>query len=126
MKLNLTFVPGVQETWNNLYLTSSLTKAGYLAAQLNKFINPPDENTRNRAIQTLCSATPIVQEVLRNNTLDRDVFCALVAAYVIENAPDYDGERLSSFPIPYRVIEEIVKDLFGEENEDNNESEPES
>ena len=117
MKLNLTVVPGVQETWNNRYLTSSLTKAGHLAAQLNKFMNPSDENARNRSIQTLCSATPIVQEVLRNNTLDRDVFCALVAAYVIENVPDYDVEHLRSFPIPYSILEEIIGDLFGREEE---------
>ena len=117
MKLNLTVVPNVQETWNNPYLTSSLTRAGYLAAQLNKFMNPSDENTRNRSTQSLWSATPIVQEVLRNNTLDRDVFCAMVAAYVIENAPDYDGERLRSFPIPYSILEEIIGDLFGREAE---------
>ena len=117
MKLNLTAVPNVAETWNNPYFTSSLIKAGYLAAQLNKFMNPSDEPTRNRSIQALCSATPIVQEVLKNNTLDRDVFCALVAAYVIKNAPDYDGERLRSFPIPYRVMKEIIGDLFGREEE---------
>ena len=117
MKLNLTVVPNVAETWNNPYFTSSLIKAGYLAAQLNKFMNSSDEPTRNRSIHALCSATPIVQEVLKNNTLDRDVFCALVAAYVIKNAPDYDGERLRSFPIPYRVIKEITGDLFGREEE---------
>ena len=126
MKLNLTAVPNVAETWNNPYFTSSLIKAGYLAAQLNKFMNPSDENTRNRSIQTLCSATPIVQEVLGNNTLDRDVFCALVAAYVIKNAPEYDGERPRSFPIPYRVIKEIIGDLFGREEEESQEADSES
>ena len=62
---------------------------------------------------------------LENNSLDSDVFCALVSAYVVEKTQEYSQERFQSFPVPYSVIEEIVKDLIGEE-EESQEAAPES
>ena len=50
--------------------------------------------------------------------MNSDVFCALVSAYVVENTEEYSQELLLSFPVPYSVIEEIVKDLIGEEEEE--------
>ena len=125
MKLNLTVVPNVEGTWNNPYLTSPLTKAGYLAAQLNKLMNSSDANQRVSSIRQLCE-TVAVRVLLENNTLNSDVFCSLVSAYVIEQTQEYSQERFQSFPVPYSVIEDIVKDLIGKENEDTNESKSES
>lgn len=125
MKLNLTVVPNVEETWNNLYLTSPLTKTGYLAATLVSFLNPHDPNQRVNSIRHMCQ-TRAIQVLLENNTLNSDVFCALVSAYVVEKTQEYNPERFQSFPVPYSVIKAVVKDLIGEENEDTNESESES
>lgn len=117
MKLNLTVIPEVAETWNNGYLTSPLAKVGFLAAKMNKFINPHDTNQRGIFIQQLCMTTA-VRNLLDSNTLDSDVFCALVSEYVVEKAQEYNQERFQSFPVPYSVIEEVAKDLFGEEDEE--------
>ena len=129
MKLDLTVVPNIEATWDNPYLTSRLTKAGYLAAQLNKFINSPEAiqqpQIRSSLINQLCK-TKAINVLLESNTLDSDVFCALVSAYVVEKSQEYSQERLQSFPVPYSVIGKVVKDLIGEENEDTNESESES
>ena len=122
MKLNLTVVPNVEETWNNPYLTSPLIKVGYLAEQLGKLMNQHDANQRLNFIRQLCPTTAI-RVLLENNTLNGDVFCALVSAYVVEETREYNRERFQSFPVPYSVVEEIVKDLIGEENEDTDESE---
>ena len=116
MKLNLTVVPNVEETWNNSYLTSSIKKACYLTAQLSKLMNSADANQRANSIGQLCG-TVAIRVLLEGRTLNSDVFCALVSAYVVENTQEYSQERFQSFPVPYRVIEEIVKDLIGEEEE---------
>ena len=125
MKLNLTVIPEVAETWNNPYLTSPLTKAGYLAAKLNRFMNPQESNQRVNSIRQLCVTTAI-RDLLESNTLNSDVFCALVSAYVVEKTPEYNQERFQSFPVPYSVIERVAKDLFGEEDEEAHEVEAES
>ena len=117
MKLNLTVVPNVEETWNNSYLTSSIKKACYLAAQLSKLMNSHDANQRANSIGQLCG-TVAIRVLLEGSTLNSDVFCALVSAYVVENTQEYSQERFQSFPVPYSVIEEIVKDLIGEEEEE--------
>ena len=117
MKLNLTLVPNVEGTWNSPYLTSSIKKACYLAAQLSKLMNSHDANQRAISIQQLCG-TAAIRVLLEGSTLNSDVFCALVSAYVVENTQEYSQERFQSFPIPYSVIEEIVKDLIGEEEEE--------
>ena len=121
MKLNLAVVPNVEETWNNPYLTSPVKRACYLAAQLSKLMGSPDANQRANFIRQLCS-TPAIRILIENNTLDGDVFCALVSAYVVEKTQEYSQERFQSFPVPYSVIEEIVKDLIGEEEEESQEA----
>ena len=121
MKLNLAAVPNVEETWNNPYLTSDIAKAGYLAAQLNKFLNTQEANQRANPVQQLCM-TRAIRDLLQSRTLNGEVFCALVSAYVVEKTQEYSRERFQSFPVPYGVIEDMVKDLIGEENEDTNES----
>ena len=117
MKLNLTVVPNVEGTWNIPYLTSSIKKACYLAAQLSKLMNSHDANQRAISIQQLCG-TVAIRVLLEGSTLNSDVFCALVSVYVVENTQEYSQERFQSFPVPYSVIEEIVKDLIGEEEEE--------
>ena len=39
----------------------------------------------------------------------------MVAEYVIEESPDYEESEFSAFPVPYRVVERVIKDLVGEE-----------
>ena len=120
LKLNLTAVPNVEETWNNPYLTSPAQKACYLAAQLSKFMNPQEANQqpdrRANSIRQLCG-TPAIHDLLASGTFNSDVFCALVSAYVVEQVQEHSPERFQSFPVPYCVVEEIVKDLIGEEKE---------
>ena len=119
MKLDFTGIPNVPATWTNPHLKDDRAKAGYLALNMSRHINHTDDNQATRFIKQLCGPTPITSIVLENKVLDRDVFCALVSAYIIENAnEDYDSEHFKSFPIPYSVVEEIIKDLFGEENEE--------
>ena len=62
--------------------------------------------------------TPAVKVLLEDNTLDRELFCALVAEHVVQKASEYDQEGFRSFPVPYRVVEKVVRDLFGEEESD--------
>ena len=117
MRLDLTAIPGVADTWANPYLQSDLEKAGYLTSILTEFMNGRDENQRNTYLQLLCDSTPIAQILLEKNTLDRRTFFALVSAYVVDTTAEYDEESFASFPIPYSVIEKIIRDLFGEERD---------
>ena len=110
-------IPGVAETWNNPYLVNPLTKAGYLAAKFNEFVNPQDTNRRGNLIGQVC-ATPAIRNLLESNTFSSDVFCALVSAYVVEKTQEYNQELFQSFPVPYSVIEQVLKDLVGEEDEE--------
>ncbi len=121
MKLNFTVVPNVEETWNNPYLTSPVIRACYLASQLSKRMSSSDTNQRANFIQQLCG-TVAIRVLLENNTLDSDVFCSLVSTYVVDQTHEYNQERFQSFPIPYWVVEEIVKDLIGEEEEESQEA----
>ena len=114
MKVNLNALPNVSRPWTDSYLSSDLAKAGFLSASLIKYVNQGGEANRGTYIQQLVQ-TPIVRDVLGPNTLDGDLFWALVAAYVIEVTKEYDQEAFQSFPVPYSVVEGIVKDLFGEE-----------
>ena len=125
LKLDLTVIPEVAETWSDPHLTSLPVKAGYLATQLNKFMNLPDPNQRAAAIRRLCKTTAL-GDLLERNTLKSDVFCALVSVYIIGKISEYSQERLQSFPVPYSVIEGLIKDLFGEEDEEAHEVEAES
>ena len=114
MKVNLTVVPNVPQIWTDPHLNSELTKAAFLSASIVKYLNQGDEARRNNCIQQLVQ-TPIVKDVLVSNTLDGDLFWALVAAYVVKATKEYDQETFQSFPVPYSVVEDIVKNLFGEE-----------
>lgn len=125
MKVNLNEIPNVKETWDNPHLTSPAKKASYLATQLSKIMNYHDANQRVNLIRRLW-ATPAICVLLENNTLNSDVFCALVSAYVVEKAQEYSQERFQSFPVPYSIIEEIMKDLIGEEEEESQEADSES
>ena len=116
MKVNLNVVTNVSEILEDPYLRNDLAKAGFLSAKIVKYLNPRDETQRNNHIQQLVQ-TPIVREVLVSNTLDGDLFGSLVAAYVVEVTKEHDQEKFQSFPIPYSVVEDIVKILFGEEAE---------
>ena len=68
--------------------------------------------------------TPAVKDLLAANTLDRELFCALIAEYIVDESFDYEQKEFSAFPIPYRVIERMIKDLFGEEEEEVFDSSP--
>ena len=114
MKVNLNAIPNVSQTWTDPYLNGNLAKVGFLSTSIVKYLNPADANRRNTCIQQLVQ-TPIVRDVLVSNALDGDVFWALVAAYVVEAMKEYDQETFQSFPVPYSVVEDIVKNLFGEE-----------
>lgn len=118
MRLNFALIPHIADTWVNPYLQSDLEKAGYLTSILTEFMNGHDENQRNIYLQWLCDSTPIAQVLLEKNTLDRRTFFALVSAYVVDKTAEYDEESFASFPIPYSVIEKIIRDLFGEEEEE--------
>ena len=117
MRINLSMIPNVSQTWSDPYLNSDLARAGFLSASIVKHLNQGDETRRNSIIQQLVQ-TPIVKDVLVSNTLNSDLFWALVVAYVVEKATGYDEETLQSFPIPYSVVEGTVKELFGEEADD--------
>ena len=114
MKVNLAALPNVSQPWTDPYLSSDLAKAGFLSASIVKFLNQGDPNQRNRNIQQLVR-TPIVRDVLVSNALDSDLFSALVAAYVVGARKEFDQETFQSFPVPYSVVEDIVKNLFGGE-----------
>ena len=114
MKVNLTALPNVSQPWTDPYLSSDLAKAGFLSASIVKYLNTGDEAQRNNCIQQLVQ-TPIVREVLVSHALDGDLFWALVAAHVVKETKEYDQETFQSFPVPYSVVEDIVKNLFGEE-----------
>ena len=114
MKVNLTALPNVSRSWTDPYLSSDLAKAGFLSASIVKYLNQGGEGQRISFIQRLVQ-TPIVRDVLASNALDSDLFWALVAAYVVEATKEYDEDTFQSFPVPFRVVEDIVKNLFGEE-----------
>ena len=114
MKVNLTALPNVSQPWTDPYLSSDLAKAGFLSASIVKYLNQGGEAQRGTYIQRLVQ-TPIVRDVLVSNALDGDLFWALVAAYVVEATKEYNQETFQSFPVPYSVVEDIVKNLFGEE-----------
>lgn len=115
MKVNLNVIPEVSRTWGETYLDGRLAKAGFLTANMVKFLNPADANQQAGRIQQLVAQTPAVKDLLVAKTLDMDIFCALVAEYVIEKSSDYDQGEFSAFPVPYSVVERMIKDLFGEE-----------
>ena len=120
MKVNLNVInviPNVPQIWTDPHLNSDLAKAGFLSASIAKYLNQGDEARRNICIQQLVQ-TPMVKDVLVSNTLNGDLFCALVTAYVVEVTTEYDQETFQSFPVPYSVVEDIVKNLFGEETEE--------
>ena len=119
MKVNLNVLPNLSQTWADPYLRSDLAKASFLSASIVKYLHQGDENLRNAYIQQLVQ-TPIVRDVLVSNTLDGDLFWAQVAAYVVEVTKIYDQENFLSFPVPYSVVEDVVKNLFGEEAEEIN------
>ena len=114
MKVNLSVVTNVSEILEDPYMRSDLVKAAFLSAKIVKYLNPREENQRNSRIQQFVQ-TSIVREVLLSNTLDGDVFGSLVAAYVVEVAKEDDQEKFQNFPVPYSLVEDIVKILFGEE-----------
>ena len=114
MKVNLAVLPNASQPWTGPYLSSDLAKAGFLSASIVKFLSQGDQNQRNNNIRQLVH-TNIVRDVLTSNALDSDLFWALVAAYVVGATKEYDQETFQSFPVPYSVVEDIVKDLFGEE-----------
>ena len=114
MKVNLTVLPEVSQLWTDPYLRSDLAKAAFLSASIVKYLNQASEAQRGTYIQRLVQ-TPIVREVLVSNTLNGDLFWALVAAYVVETTIEYEQETFQSFPVPYSLVEDIVKNLFGEE-----------
>ena len=115
MKVNLNVIPNANRVWTDPYLSSDLAKAGLLAAGMVKHLNLADANQRNARIQELVGQTPIVKDILTGNTLDSELFCALVAAYVVKEAAKCNGDDLAAFPVPFSVIEDVIKDLFGEE-----------
>ena len=120
MKVNLNVIPNVSRTWTDSYLDGNLAKAGFLTANMVKFLNLADANQQAGCIQQLVGQTPAVKDLLVAKTLDMDIFCALVAEYVIEKSSDYDEGEFSAFPVPYSpvpysVVERLIKDLFGEE-----------
>lgn len=117
MKVNLTVIPNVLQIWTDPHLNSDLAKAGFMSAGIVKYLNQGDEARRTNCIQQLVQ-TPIVKDVLVSNTLNGDLFWALVTAYVVEATTEYDQETFQSFPVPYSVVEDIVKNLFGEETEE--------
>ena len=117
MKVNLTALPNVSQPWTDPYLSSDLAKAAFLSASIVKYLNQAGEAQRGTYIQLLVQ-TPIVRDVLVSNALDGDLFWALVAAYVVEATKEYNQETFQSFPVPYSVVEDIVKNLFGEETEE--------
>ena len=117
MKVNLNALPNLSRIWADPYLRSDLGKASFLSASIVKYLHRGDENQRNVAIQQLVQ-TPIVRDVLISNALDSDLFWALVVAYVVEETKEYDQENFQSFPVPYSVVEDMVKNLFGEEAEE--------
>ena len=119
MKVNLNTLPNVSQTWTDPYLRSDLAKASFLSASIVKYLYQGDQNQRNNNIRLLAQ-TPIVRDVLVSNTLNGDLFWALVAAYVVEVTKEYDQENFHSFPVPYSVVEDVVKNLFGEEAEEIN------
>ena len=114
MKVNFNALPNVSQPWTDPYLSSDLAKAGFLSASIFKYLNQGNGAQRGTYIQQLVR-TPIVRDVLVSNALDSDLFWALVAAYVVEATKEYDQETFQNFPVPYSVVEDIVKDLFGEE-----------
>ena len=116
MKVNLNVLPNLPEIWTDPYLKSDLAKASFLSASIVKYLNQGAENQRNNYIQQLVG-TPIVRDVLVSNTLEGDLFWSLVVAYVVEVTKEYEQEKFQSFAVPYSVVEDIVKNLFGEEAE---------
>ena len=119
MKVNLNVIPDVSRTWTETYLEGNLAKAGFLASKMVRYLNVGDANQQNNSIQQLVGQTPAIKELLVANVLDRELFCALVAEYVFEESPDYEESEFSAFPVPYRVVERVVKDLIGEEEVEN-------
>ena len=117
MRVNFNVLPNVSELWTNPYLSSALAKAAFLSANIVKYLNQGDGSQRSTLIGLLVE-TPIVKDVLVSNTLDGDLFWALVAAHVVEATKEYDQETFRSFPVPYSVVEDVVKNLFGEEAEE--------
>ena len=117
MKVNLNVIPNVPQIWTDPHLNGDLAKAGFLSGSIAKYLNQGDEARRNNCIQQMVQ-TPIVKDVLVSNTLNGDLFWALVTAYVVEATTEYNQETFQSFPVPYRVVEDIVKNLFGEETEE--------
>ena len=117
MKVNLNALPNLPQVWTDPYLRSDLAKASFLSASIVKYLNQGDANQRTNHIQQLVQ-TSIVRNVLVANTLDGDLFWSLVVAYVVEVTKEYDQEKFHSFSVPYSVVENIVKDLFGEEAEE--------
>ena len=114
MKVNLNTLPNLSQTWADPYLRSDLAKASFLSASIVKYLNQGTDAQRIAYIQQLVQ-TPIVRDVLVSNALNSDLFWALVVAYVVEATKEYDQETFQSFPVPYSVVEDIVKELFGEE-----------
>ena len=117
MKVNLHVIPNVPQIWTDPHLNSDLAKAAFLSGSIAKHLNQGDEARRILLIQQFVQ-TPIVKDVLVSNTLDGDLFWALVTAYVVKVTKEYDQETFQSFPVPYSVVEDIVKNLFGEETEE--------
>ena len=88
MKVNLNVIPNVKRVWTDPYLSSDLARTGLLAAGMVKYLNPADANQRNGCIQQLVGQTQMVRDILTGNTLDSELFCALVAAYVVKEAAE--------------------------------------
>ena len=115
MKVNLVAVPGVSRTWDDPYLEGDLAKAGFLAANILKYLSMGDANQQSRSIQNLVGQTPAIKDLLASNTLDKELFCALVAEYVVDQSLGYEESEFLAFPVPYEVVENVMKDLIGEE-----------
>ena len=87
-----------------------------MSARIVKWLNEGgDVNQRNGRILQLTGATPAVKELLISNTLDLDLFCALVSAFVVKSVPVYSEDYFSNFPIPFSEIKKVVSDMFGGE-----------
>lgn len=120
MKLNLSTVPRFAEIWEGQYVRSDLSRAALLSSQFYTYLNIEETEQRNRNIRSLV-LTAAVRDLLVTKTLVLEVFCALVVEYIVEAVSQSSVEECfgdskgNNFPVPYRVIEPVVKNLIGEE-----------
>lgn len=120
VRLNLSTNPGFAEIWKAQHINTDLSRVGLLSLRLYSYLHSEDNAQQSQNISSFV-LTHAVKDLLVSGTFDLELFCTLVAEYIVETGPRTlpwdlsDGDPDNSFPVPFDVIEPVVRDLIGEE-----------